>query len=600
MKKLLILSIVFLMSFYSGKAQWTQMGADIDGEAANDRSGESVCISSDGNTVAIGAIFNDGTGSNAGHARVYNWNGSAWVQKGADFDAEAANDQYGKSVSLSSDGNTMAIGAPLNDGNGSNAGHARIYSWNGSVWVQKGTDIDGEAIDDNFGCSVCLSSDGNTVAIGGYANDGNGSNSGHVKIYTWNGSAWVQKGTNINGEAVDDYSGISNSLSSDGNTIAIGAFRNDGGAADGGHARVYSWNGSAWVQKGIDLDAEGAGDYYGISVSLSDNGNTIVIGGHYNDGNGSDAGHARVFSWSGTAWVQKGTDIDGEAAFDCSGLSVNLSSDGNTVAIGGYNNDGIGFNAGHTRIYSWNGSAWAQKGIDIDGEAANDNAGRSVFLSDDGNTIVIGAYANSGNGVASGHARVYKYADIIPPVAVCQDITVYLDGAGNTSITDTNIDGGSTDNVGILSYAASQTLFTCTDIGTNIIDLVVTDFYGNSDNCQATVTVQDTVPPTAICKNITVYLNGSGMAIVFPADVNGGSYDNCSIAGMSSSPAVFTCANLGANTVTLTATDGSGNTGQCNATVTVMDSISPTAVCQNITVYLDGSGNASITAADID
>ena len=85
-------------------------------------------LSSDGTKVAVGEPQNDGNGSNAGHVRVYEWNGSAWTQKGADIDGEAAGDQFGRSVSLSSDGTKVAVGAPANDGNGTNAGHVRVYS----------------------------------------------------------------------------------------------------------------------------------------------------------------------------------------------------------------------------------------------------------------------------------------------------------------------------------------------------------------------------------------------------------------------------------------------------------------------------------------
>ena len=104
------------------------MGQDIDGEAASDYSGRSVSLSSDGTRVAIGAPFNDGNGSNSGHTRIWEWNGSTWTQISQDIDGEAANDQSGRSVSLSSDGTRVAIGAPFNDsGNGSVAGHTRVY-----------------------------------------------------------------------------------------------------------------------------------------------------------------------------------------------------------------------------------------------------------------------------------------------------------------------------------------------------------------------------------------------------------------------------------------------------------------------------------------
>ena len=86
------------------------------------------------------------------------------------------------SVSLSSDGTTVAIGATGNDGNGNNAGHVRIYEYSSGSWTQLGADIDGEAADDNSGMSVSLSSDGTTVAIGATGNDGNGNDAGHLRV----------------------------------------------------------------------------------------------------------------------------------------------------------------------------------------------------------------------------------------------------------------------------------------------------------------------------------------------------------------------------------------------------------------------------------
>lgn len=163
--------------------EYTQLGMDIDGEAAGDYSGRCVSISSDGNVVAIGAPGNDGNGDGSGHVRVYVWDGSGWVQRGSDIDGEAASDQSGFSVSLSSDGSILAIGATLNGGSASNAGHVRVYAWDGSSWVQRGGDIDGEARLDNSGNSVALSSDGSVLAIGADINSGNGSAAGHVRVY---------------------------------------------------------------------------------------------------------------------------------------------------------------------------------------------------------------------------------------------------------------------------------------------------------------------------------------------------------------------------------------------------------------------------------
>ena len=171
----------------STATDFSQMGSDIDGEAASDYSGRTLSLNSDGTIVAIGAYGNDGNGSMAGHVRVYEWNSgsSSWVQKGSDIDGEAADDNSGARVSLSSDGTIVAVSSLYNDDNGTNAGHVRVYEWNSgsSSWVQKGSDIDGEVGGDNSGSSVSLSSDGTIVAIGAQNNGGNGTSAGHVRVY---------------------------------------------------------------------------------------------------------------------------------------------------------------------------------------------------------------------------------------------------------------------------------------------------------------------------------------------------------------------------------------------------------------------------------
>jgi hypothetical protein len=400
----LICATIFVVAPLCINAQ-IQKGQDIDGEAEDDQSGCSVSMP-DSNTVAIGAYNNDGNGSNAGHVRVYSWTGSAWVQKGADIDGEATYDFSGCSVSMP-DANTVAIGAYNNEGNGSGTGHARVYSWNGGAWIQKGPDIDGEVGGSNSGVSVSMP-DANTIAIGDDYNYGNGTEAGAVCIYSWSGSAWIHKGSGINGEAAGDRSGCAVSMP-DSNTVAIGAWRNDGNGTDAGHVRIFTWNDSVWVQKGSDIDGEAAWDNSGTSVSMPDP-NTVAIGATCNDGGASEAGHVRIYSWIGGAWVQKGADIDGDAFNNFLGHSVSMP-DSNTVAVGASGYDGNGFDAGLVRIFSWNGSAWIQLGADIVGEAAYDASGCSVSMPDT-KTVAIGAIHNDGGGNQSGHVRIYSLYDV--------------------------------------------------------------------------------------------------------------------------------------------------------------------------------------------
>jgi gliding motility-associated-like protein len=190
--------------------------------------------------------------------------------------------------------------------------------------------------------------------------------------------------------------------------------------------------------------------------------------------------------------------------------------------------------------------------------------------------------------------------DITPPTAICQNFTVYLNGAGTATITALQVDNGSNDACGIDTMYLNDYSFTCADIGNNVVILTVRDVNGNSNTCNSTVTVQDTVHPVALCKDITVQLNPAGVAVITPADVDDGSNDACGIALMTLDQTVFTCTEIGPNLVTLTVTDNNGNTDTCQATVTIEDNIAPTASCNDLTIQLDASGNVSITPSDID
>ena len=141
---------ILLLNCYLLHAQ-TQLGSDIDGEAADDGSGNSVSMNSAGDRVAIGANGNDGTDTNAGHVRVYEYSNNSWSQLGSDIDGEALRDYSGLSVSMDSAGDRVAIGATGNDASGSYAGHVRVYEYSNSSWIQMGSDIAGEAASDGSG-----------------------------------------------------------------------------------------------------------------------------------------------------------------------------------------------------------------------------------------------------------------------------------------------------------------------------------------------------------------------------------------------------------------------------------------------------------------
>jgi len=212
------------------------------------------------------------------------------------------------------------------------------------------------------------------------------------------------------------------------------------------------------------------------------------------------------------------------------------------------------------------------------------------------NTVTLTVTDQSGN--ASTATATVTVKDAIAPTVITQTVSIYLDSYGKASTTASAVNNGSYDNCSIASMSLDKTDFTCSNLGDNTVTLTVTDEVGNVSTATATVTVIDNISPKARVKNLQVYLDANGQASITTTKADNGSYDNCSFT-LSLDKTSFNCSNLGSNTITLTATDGSGNYGYAMGLVYVNDNISPTVITKNVTVYLDASGNASIGTSDI-
>ena len=387
-------------------SEWNILGSAIVGKKSGDEAGYSVSLNSDGTIVAVGAPNTDVNGSENGVVRVYQYKDESgtWLQLGDDIDGEAVGDNTGWSVSLSSNGKIVAIGSPFNNLNNfnHNRGLVRVYQYKESLgtgsWIQLGNDIHGKFNNGLSGFSVSLSSNGNVVAIGEPY-------SGLVIVYQYKESlgtgSWIQLGDNIYGKSVGDLSGFSVSLSSNGNVVAIGPYFNRDDSV-----RVYEYEelSTTWKKLGGDLS--------GFSVSLNSDGNIVAIGSPFDDDD--DRGYIKVYKYEESlgigSWIQLGDDIYGEANGDFSGISVSLSSDGTTVAIGAlYVNLFFGFNDNKrsVRVYQYKESSgsgsWTKLGNYIDGQAEYEEFGRSLSLSSDGKHLAIGIPRNDG-----GYVIVYK------------------------------------------------------------------------------------------------------------------------------------------------------------------------------------------------
>ncbi|WP_299148130.1 HYR domain-containing protein [uncultured Dokdonia sp.] len=169
--------------------------------------------------------------------------------------------------------------------------------------------------------------------------------------------------------------------------------------------------------------------------------------------------------------------------------------------------------------------------------------------------------------------------DDVAPRAVCQDITIQLDETGSATIEAADVDGGSTDNCGDVSIAIDIDKFGCENVGENIVTLTVTDSNGLISTCEAIVTIENPNIPVAVCQNITLELDATGVGILDPALLDGGSTFVCGPLTYEADITEFTCENLGENTVVLTVTDPQGNTSTCEAIVTVVNNEPVTITC---------------------
>jgi Concanavalin A-like lectin/glucanases superfamily/HYR domain/Secretion system C-terminal sorting domain len=216
-----------------------------------------------------------------------------------------------------------------------------------------------------------------------------------------------------------------------------------------------------------------------------------------------------------------------------------------------------------------------------------------------GDHAVVLTVTDNNNNVTTCAATI-TVVDLVAPDAVCHNITLPLDAAGEASITVADINNNSSDACGIQSVTISAEDFVCSQVGVNNVTLTVTDVNGNVSQCIGEVTVVDNIPATALCQDLTVELSNGGYAFITEAQVDAGSNDNCGIQSLELGQTAYLCDHLGGNTVTLTVTDVNGNVSACDATITVEDNILPVALCQNLVVQLDAAGAGTITPAAVD
>lgn len=401
---------------------------------AGDSFGYSVAIADDGDTVAVGAPFEDGLGAVYVFERVAE---GVWVQQAYVKATQGeANDQFGLSIALSADGNLLAVGAHFEDGPANSingCGAVYLYTRKDNAWsISNLVRASNAGAGDSFGHNVALSADGKTLAVGAYfedssdigingmKNDNLAFNSGAVYVFSFVNPNWEQKAyVKPLDTAANAEFGHAVALSTDGNTLAVGAPGENKNQDKPGAAYVFERAGAVWSQKKLlTASNAGPGDRFGLSAAMSADGNTLAVGAYLEDsastGIDGPGGDDIIFKDSGAAYVFVRGDDDWSAkptyikasnteASDAFGLSVALSPDGTLLAITARDEDGgatgIGgaqelngaTDSGAVFVFERMNDMWSQRSyVKASNTGAGDRFGLGIALSNSG-TLVVGA-----------------------------------------------------------------------------------------------------------------------------------------------------------------------------------------------------------------
>jgi hypothetical protein len=340
------------------------------------------------------------------------------IQKLLASDA-GVDDQFGRSLFISADGNTAIIGAMLESTSPNTYnGAAYIFIKSVGIWVQQAKLLASDAASsDYFGQSVSLSADGNTAIIGAFQEDtGANTNNGAAYIFTRSGSTWTQQAKLLASDAAtEDSFGISVSLSADGNTAMVGAYAESTSPNTGnGAVYVFTRSGTTWTQQQKLLASDAAStEDFGWSIALSLDGSTALIGARReNTSPNTLNGAAYVFTRSGSTWTQQAKLVASDPdALDFFGYSVALSSSGNTAIVGAYLEDTPpNTSNGAAYVFTRSGTTWTQQQKLLASDPApSDTFGYSVSISADGNTALISAYADDKNTLSINSGAAYIF-----------------------------------------------------------------------------------------------------------------------------------------------------------------------------------------------
>jgi len=299
-------------------------------------------------------------------------------------------DIFGSAVSI--DGNNVLVGAPADDTNGVDVGQAHLFDATTGALLQTFDDPTPTSFD-RFGGSVSIS--GNLVLVGAFADDTNDVDAGQAHLFDATTGALLQTFDDPTPAAADGF-GISVSI--DGNNVLVGVPADDTNGFDVGQAHLFDATTGALL-KTFDDPTPTTKDFFGESVSIS--GNLVLVGALLDDTNGVDVGQAHLFDATTGALLHTFDDPT-PTTIDRFGSAVSI--DGNNVLVGAHLDDTNGFDVGQAHLFDATTGALLRT-FDDPTVTAFDGFGRSVSIS--GNNVLVGAQLDDTNGVDVGQAHLF-------------------------------------------------------------------------------------------------------------------------------------------------------------------------------------------------
>lgn len=348
-------------------------------------------VSHDNDRIVVGSPYSDST---SGAAYIYEWNGASWTETKIMPSDSAIGQNFGSYVSI--EGDTAAIGANYDDENGTAAGAAYLYQWDNNVWIETKLTASDGAQNDVFGK---IEINNNQVIISAKNDDDNGSNSGSVYVYDWDGNDWIESKITASDGAASDFFGSSISISNE--FLFVGAPDDDEGLINSGSVYIYNWTGVNWQEVKLFLSPGSAEDYFGYSVSHSNN--RVMVGAPNDIENDIQSGSVYIFEWDGQQW--NGSKIIPTDAEDFANFGHAVSLDGDRAVVGAPFDSGSAPYAGAVYIYDWDGNSWIESKLAASDIASDDAFGKSVALT--GDRMVVGSDGDGDNGSSSGAVYIY-------------------------------------------------------------------------------------------------------------------------------------------------------------------------------------------------